>query len=63
VQASAERESADAAFNAKAQLVVAGVLVDPTEGPDRALYAGFGYIRESDYKSGLHRSNKKPPTT
>lgn len=63
VQASAERDSADETFNAKAQLVVAGVLADLTEGPDSALYEAFGYTRKSDRKSGLHRSNKKPPTT
>ena len=63
-QAAAERESADEAFNARAKLVVNGVLADPSEGPDSALYAAFGYTRESDYKSGLHRTrNNKPPTT
>jgi hypothetical protein len=63
-QAVAERERADEAFHAKAQLVVAGVQADPTEGPDSALYAGFGYTRKSEYKSGLHRNRtNKPPTT
>jgi hypothetical protein len=63
-QAAAQRDRADEAFNAKSKQVVAGVLADPTEGADSALYAGFGYTRESDYKSGLHRSRtNKPPTT
>jgi hypothetical protein len=63
-QASTEREQADEVFNAKAQLVVNGVLADPDEGPDSALYEAFGYTRKSDRKSGLHRSrNNKPPTT
>jgi hypothetical protein len=62
-QASANRDRADEAFNAKAQLVVNGVLGDPTEGPDSALYEAFGYTRKSDRKSGLHRAGaKKPPT-
>lgn len=62
-QAAAERDRADEAFNARAQLVVAGVLADPTEGPDSALYEAFGYTRKSDRKSGLHRGGTKPPTT
>lgn len=63
-QAAANRDRADEFFNGKAKQVVAGVLADPTEGPDSAIYAGFGYTRESDYKSGLHRtSTKKPPNT
>lgn len=62
-QASAERERADETFNLKAQLVVAGVLADQTEGPDSALYASFGYTRKSDRKSGLHRSRTSKPST
>ena len=54
-QASADREHADEAFNAMSQLVVAGVLADPTEGPDSALYEAFGYTRKSERKSGLTR--------
>ena len=49
------RDSADEAFNTKAQQVVNGVLADPTEGPDSALYEGFGYTRKSERKSGLTR--------
>ena len=63
-QAAAERDSADEVINARAKLVVNGVLADPTEGPNSALYVAFGYTRESDYKSGLHRTRtNKPPTT
>ncbi|HEX7313866.1 MAG TPA: hypothetical protein VF297_08085 [Pyrinomonadaceae bacterium] len=63
-QATTDREQADESFNAGSQLVVAGVLADPTEGPDSALYAAFGYTRKSEYKSGLHRTRtNKPPTT
>ena len=60
--AKAARARADEEFLAKAQLVVAGVLADPTEGPDSALYEGMGYTRKSDRKSGLTRK-RKPPTT
>lgn len=63
-QASAERDEADEEFNTKANQVVAGVLADPEEGPDSALYSAFGYKRKSEHKSGLHRSTKtKTPTT
>lgn len=63
-QAINERESADAAFNAKAQLVVNGVLADPTEGPDSSLYEAMGYTRKSERRSGLHRGKggTPPPT-
>jgi len=58
------RETADANTAAKILLVVAGVLGDPTEGPDSPLYEAFGYTRKSARKSGLHRrGTKKPPTT
>ena len=57
-----EREAADEAFAAKAQLVVNGVLADPSFGPDSALYEAFGYTRQSERKSGLTRARKQPPT-
>ena len=61
-QAIADREAADEQFNDKAQLVVAGVLADPTEGPDSALYKGFGYTPKRERKSGLTHKHNKPPT-
>lgn len=62
-QAIADRENADEALLAKAQLVVNGVLADPTEGADSALYEAFGYTRKSERKSGLTRKRSdKPPT-
>ena len=57
-QKTVERDAADAAFNARAQQVVAGVLADPTEGPDSALYEAFGYTRASERKTGLTRKRK-----
>jgi hypothetical protein len=61
-QAISEREQADDAFAVKEQLVVNGVLADPTEGPDSPLYAAFGYTRKSERKSGLTRGRKPTPT-
>lgn len=61
-QAIAERDRADQAFIAKAQLVVNGVLADPTEGADSALYAALGYTRKSDRKTGLTRKRNQPPS-
>jgi hypothetical protein len=63
-QAINDRDAADAAFTAKAQLVVNGVLADPTEGPDSSLYEAMGYTRKSERRSGLTRGKKAggPPT-
>lgn len=57
-----ERDAADAALDTKAKFVVAGVLADPTEGSDSALYAAFGYTRTSERKSGLTRKGIKQKT-
>ena len=62
-QAKADRARADADFLVKAQQIVAGVLADPTEGPDSALYKEMGYTRKSERKSGLTRKRNTPPTT
>lgn len=55
----AERDSVDKESMKKAQLVVNGVLADPTEGPDSALYESFGYVRKSERQSGLTRKQNK----
>jgi hypothetical protein len=61
-QAIDQRDAADASVLAKLQLVVAGVLADPTEGADSTLYQAFGYTRKSERKSGLtHKNSKKLP--
>lgn len=57
----AARDQADDAFNAKDQLVVAGVLADPTEGPDSALYEALGYTRKSERRTGLTRRKSSEP--
>jgi hypothetical protein len=51
----ATRDAADSNFNDKARLVVAGVLADPEEGPNSALYEALGYTRDSARKTGLTR--------
>jgi hypothetical protein len=50
-----EREDADAESLRAVQLVVNGVIGDPTEGPESDLYAAFGYTRPSERKTGLTR--------
>ncbi|HWT00725.1 MAG TPA: hypothetical protein VN256_10800 [Pyrinomonadaceae bacterium] len=62
-QALTNRDRADEDSLAKAQLVVNGVVGDPTEGPDSALYKAFGYTPKSERKSGLTRKRNTPPTT
>ncbi|MBD0326902.1 MAG: hypothetical protein ICV68_10745 [Pyrinomonadaceae bacterium] len=54
-QAINNRDTADEESQAKMQLVVNGVLADPTEGPDSALYEAFGYTPKRERKSGLTR--------
>ena len=61
-QALTDRDNADEAFLAKAQLVINGVLADPTEGADSALYEAMGYTRKSERKSGLTRKRNQAPT-
>ena len=61
-QAIAQRDAADDALQARMQQVIAGILADPTEGPDSALYESMGYTRKSERKSGLTRRRSKPPT-
>ncbi|MCA1618022.1 MAG: hypothetical protein LC795_01630 [Acidobacteria bacterium] len=63
-EAYAERDRADEAFETRAKQVVAGVLADPTEGDDSALYGALGYTRASEQKTGLTRRKRtQPPTT
>lgn len=57
-----QRDTADAAFLAKAQQVVNGVLADPSEGPDSSLYEAMGYTRKSERRSGLTRKGNNAPT-
>ncbi|HEX8187130.1 MAG TPA: hypothetical protein VF586_02195 [Pyrinomonadaceae bacterium] len=58
-----ERDNDDDALNDKVQLIVAGILADPTEGPDSPLYEAFGYTRKSERKTGLTRKRKESPQT
>jgi hypothetical protein len=61
-QEQANRDAADENATAKMQQVVSGVLADPTEGPDSALYESFGYTPKRDRESGLTRKSKKTGT-
>lgn len=54
-EALARRDAADLVSLAKLQLVVAGIVGDPTEGPDSAIYKAFGYTPKSERKTGLTR--------
>ena len=60
-QAINQREDADNVSLAKMQLVVNGVLADPTEGPDGSVYEAMGYTRKSERKSGLTTKKNIPP--
>lgn len=61
-QAIADRDRADEDSLSKAQLVINGVIGDPTAGPDSALYEAMGYTRKSERKSGLTRKRNTPTT-
>lgn len=50
-----ERDAADTESLRSVQLVVNGVVGDPSEGPESDLYAAFGYTRPSERKTGLTR--------
>jgi hypothetical protein len=63
ISAQAERESADEHSLRVAQLVVNGIIGDPTEGPDSDLYEACGYKRASERKSGLTRKHKSSKET
>jgi hypothetical protein len=49
------RESEDTTTMNNILSIVAGVVADPTEGANSALYEGMGYIRKDARKSGLTR--------
>jgi hypothetical protein len=50
------RQQSDEESFEKLQWIKNGVLGDPENGPDSALYQSMGYVRKSDRKSGLHRT-------
>lgn len=57
----AQRDVSDKVSVQKAQAVVNAVLASETHGPDSALYESFGYVRQSEKKSGLTQRKKTPP--
>lgn len=54
------RDTSDEIALAKLKLIKNGVLADPEEGENSALYEAMGYIRKDDKKSGLTRKKNKP---
>ena len=62
-QALAARDAADAHTASKIQLAINGILADPTERADSALYEACGYTPDRDRKTGLHRNKHKEPDT
>jgi len=62
ISAQADRETADETSLRSAQLVINGIIGDPTEGPDSDLYEACGYTRTSERKSGLTRKKRSIPT-
>jgi hypothetical protein len=59
-QAINSRDDADRLSLETIQLMANGVIGDPTEGPDSALYEAMGYTRRSERKTGLTRKKKTP---
>jgi hypothetical protein len=54
-----ERDDTDEIGLEKCRLFKNGVIGDPTEGENSALYEAMGYVRRDDKKSGLTRKKKK----
>ena len=54
------RDQSDEEVAVVIKQVVAGVLADPTEGPNSPIYQSMGYTREDDRKSGLTQKHKEP---
>jgi len=57
------RGDADEVSLAKAAAAVAGMNADPGFGPNSSLIEACGYVRQSERKSGLHRSGGEAPST
>lgn len=57
-EAKAARDASDEIALAKLKLVKNGVLSDPTEGENSAIYEALGYVRKDNKKSGLTRKKK-----
>ena len=59
-QVISQRDDADEVSMDVVQLIVSGVIGDPTHGPDSPLYERMGYTRKSERKTGLTRKKKTP---
>jgi hypothetical protein len=56
-----ERDDADVESLRLVQLVVNGIIGDPTEGPNSDLYEATGHVRTSQRQTGLTRKKKTGP--
>jgi hypothetical protein len=56
------RDDTDEIGLEKCRLFKNGVIGDPTEGENSALYEAMGFVRKADKKSGLTRKKKKTGT-
>lgn len=53
-----ERDTTDTEGLRMRELIVNGVIGNPSFGPDSSLYEAMGFIRKSERKSGLTRKKK-----
>lgn len=60
MQQMAIRDNEDYATMEKILQIVAGIVADPTEGANSALYEACGYVRKDMRKSGLTRKRVEP---
>jgi hypothetical protein len=63
MQQMATRDTADQTTMNNILSIVAGVVADPTEGANSALYEAMGYVRKDSRKSGLTRKKVQPMAT
>jgi len=58
MQVTNQRDEADQISLELIQRFVAGILADPTEGPNSSLIEAVGRVRKIERASGLHRAKK-----
>ena len=60
IQQITQRDDEDTETMTALQRVIAGIVADPTEGDNSALYEACGYVRKDNRKSGLTRKKVAP---
>ena len=63
MQVTNQRDEADQISLELIQRFVAGILADPTEGPNSSLIEAVGRVRKIERASGLHRAKKSGGTS